>query len=126
MAFTTIALALALSLQTAAPTDNNFDQKASWAWLTKQCDLGPRVPNTAPHVKCRDLIFEEVKKRCDTAELQPFTHKWSQDGSTRKMWNVIGYQNWDTATTRVVLLTHWDTRPSADQESDEANRKKPI
>jgi Zn-dependent M28 family amino/carboxypeptidase len=39
---------------------------------------------------------------------------------------VIGYQNWENATTRVVLLTHWDTRPSADQEQNVANQLKPI
>ena len=72
------------------------------------------------------MIYEQVKKDCDKAELQPFAHIWSRDQSRRKMWNVVGYQNWENATTRVVLLTHWDTRPSADQEPNEADRKKPI
>lgn len=80
----------------------------------------------ASHVKCRDMILEETKKNCDSAELQEFSHIWSQDGSKRKMWNVVGYQNWENATTRVVVLTHWDTRPTANEDPNEANRKKPI
>ncbi|MBI1332807.1 MAG: M28 family peptidase [Armatimonadetes bacterium] len=124
MAFTSIALA-ALLLGRQEPK-TTFDQAAAWKWLTKQCDLGPRVPNTSAHVKCRDIILDEVKKDCDSAELQPFGHVWSRDNSRRQMWNVIGYQNWENATTRVVLLTHWDTRPTADQEIEEANRAKPI
>ena len=40
--------------------------------------------------------------------------------------NVVGEINWKDATTRVVLVTHWDSRPSADQEPDPANRRKPI
>lgn len=103
-----------------------FDQSVAWTWLKKQCDLGPRVPNTSPHVKCRDMIFEEVKKNCDKTELQAFTHTWSKDNSKRNMWNVVGFQNWENAKTRVVLLTHWDTRPTADQESNEKDQKKPI
>ena len=122
MALTTIALTLLLARQ----EPKNFDQSVAWTWLTKQCAFGPRVPNTAPHVKCRDMIFDEVKKQCDTAELQPFRWHWSTDNSERQMWNVIGYQNWEKATTRVVLLTHWDTRPTANEDPIEANKKKPI
>ncbi len=126
MALTTIALTLLFARQEPKVQLPNFDQKVAWSWLIKQCDLGPRVPNTKPHVACRDMIFDEVKKQCDTAVLQPLSHVWSRDNSMRNMWNVIGYQNWENATTRVVLLTHWDTRPSADQEPNEANRLKPI
>ncbi len=42
------------------------------------------------------------------------------------MWNVVGDQNWANAKTRVLLITHWDTRPYADQEWDAAAAKKPV
>ncbi len=124
MALTSVALGLLILGRQQPKT--TFDQSVAWTWLTKQCDLGPRVPNTTPHVKCRDMIFEEVKKQCDTVEIQPFTWVWSKDNSTRKMYNVIGYQNWENATTRVVLLTHWDTRPTANEDPNPSNREKPI
>ena len=57
MALTSIALGLSLLLRQEPKV--TFDQAAAWTWLTKQCDLGPRVPNTAPHVKCRDMIYDE-------------------------------------------------------------------
>ena len=126
MALTTIALALLFARQEPTPLQTSFDQNVAWSWLIKQCAIGPRVPNLDSHVKCRDMIYEEVKKQCETAELQPFTHIWSSDDSKRKMWNVIGYQNWEKATTRVVLMTHWDTRPTANEDPIAANRKKPI
>lgn len=124
MALTSIALGLSLLLRQEPKV--TFDQAAAWTWLTKQCDLGPRVPNTAPHVKCRDMIYDEVKKNCDKSELQAFGHIWSKDNSRRQMWNVVGYQNWEKATTRIVLMTHWDTRPTADQDENPDNRSKPI
>jgi glutaminyl-peptide cyclotransferase len=104
----------------------SFEEKKAWTWLTRQCELGPRYPGSDAHIKCRDMILEETKKHCDQAALQPFGHIWSQTGKRVSMWNVVGYQNWEKAKTRVVLLAHWDTRPTADQEETAKNRKKPI
>lgn len=47
-------------------------------------------------------------------------------GKNLPMDNVVGEINWKDAKTRVVLVTHWDTRPFADQDPDPANRRKPI
>ena len=120
-----LATLVLLSAQTSAPV-SKFDKTNAWNWLEKQCALGPRVPGTAAHKACRDQILEETKKHCTNAHLQEFTHKWSRDGKTYTMWNVIGEQNWETAKTRVALFTHWDTRPTADQESDPDRAAKPI
>lgn len=67
-----------------------------------------------------------MAKSCDRTFLQPFTHRWSVTGRTLAMDNVVGEINWKDATTRVVLVTHWDSRPTADQEEDPALRRKPI
>ena len=40
--------------------------------------------------------------------------------------NVIGEQNMAGATTNIVLMAHWDTRPYADQESDVVKSRTPI
>jgi glutaminyl-peptide cyclotransferase len=40
--------------------------------------------------------------------------------------NVVGEINWKDADVRVCLFAHWDTRPTADQETDPQMRKKPI
>ena len=102
-----------------------FDQAKSWEWLIKQCELGPRVPGTPAHIKCRDMIRDEAAKWCDKANLQPFRHQWSK-GPTVEMWNVLAFHNWEKAKTRVVLAAHWDTRPTADQEWDRTKAKQPI
>jgi glutaminyl-peptide cyclotransferase len=103
-----------------------FDEAKSWTWLTKQCALGPRFPGAPAQVKCRDLIVEETKKHCVDVTLQPFSHTWSATRKSVNMWNVIGFQNWEKAETRVVLLAHWDTRPTANQEETAEGKKKPI
>lgn len=104
----------------------SFDEKQGWSHLVKQCDFGPRPPGTEAHKKCRDYIFDEMKKSCDSVRLQEFSHKWSVTGQKMTMWNVIGEQNWKDAKVRVLLTAHWDTRPYADQDDFAANRKKPV
>ncbi|HWD41760.1 MAG TPA: M28 family peptidase [Fimbriimonas sp.] len=94
--------------------------------MVKQCSWGPRVSGTDAQIKCRDFIYDELKKTCQNVRLQAFDHVWSQNKKNLHFWNVIGDQNWENAKVRVVLLTHWDSRPTADQESDPQKRKQPI
>jgi hypothetical protein len=88
--------------------------------------FGVRVPGTDGHLKCRDWIADELKKSCENVRLQPLEHTWSSNGKVVKMWNVIGEQNWKDAKTRVLVMAHWDTRPTADQEFDAAKAAQPI
>jgi glutaminyl-peptide cyclotransferase len=88
--------------------------------------MGVRKPGTPAQIKCRDYIESELKKSCEDVHLQPFEHVWSSNGQNLKFWNVIGEQNWKNASVRVVLIAHWDTRPTADQETDPEKRKMPI
>lgn len=117
----------ALSLfQGATEASKTFQPSRAYADLQKQVAFGPRVPNTPGHIACRDWIESELKKTCTNVRLQPLTHTWSRDHSERKMWNIIGEQNWKDAKIRVALYAHWDTRPIADQEDDPTRASKPI
>lgn len=84
------------------------------------------MPGSEGHRSCRDWLVEEMKKSCENVELQPFEHKYALSGQKMPMWNIVGTQNWEKAKVRVALFAHWDTRPSADQESDPNNQIKPI
>ena len=124
-----LTLASASAPTQAAPvasSSTSFDSAKAWDLLRKQCDFGPRPPGKDAHIKCRDLILKEVTKYCDNARLQTFSHTWSSDGKPYDMWNVVGEQNWKDAKVRVVLMAHWDTRPTADQEPLPSNQLKPI
>ncbi len=120
-----IAAALALGQGVAALPPPKFDADAAYALLKEQVAFGPRVPGTKAHLACRDRILAETKRFCDDARLDPLTHAWSRGGEV-PMWNILGTQNWKAAKTRVVLLAHWDSRPSAEEDSDPAKRGKPI
>lgn len=104
-----------------------FDSKLAWDYLVKQVSFGSRVPGTPPQITCRDYLLAELKKGCDDAHLQHLTHKWSFTNKTLDIYNIIGTQNWDKAKVRVVLLTHWDSRPFADgPQSTPELRKAPF
>lgn len=103
-----------------------FDQTKAWDHLMWQCDLGPRPPETDAHIKCRDRLKDEMAKYCANVHFQEFSHTWSSTGKKVTMWNVIGDQNWEKAKVRVVLMAHWDTRPTSDEEQDPQLKKLPI
>lgn len=110
----------------ASTQDVQFDSSKAWDHLLKQCAFGPRTPGTEAHKKTRDWILETMKASCENVRLQPFTYEWKAGRRKMEMWNVIGEQNWKDAKTRVLLLAHWDTRPTADQETDPEQAAKPI
>jgi glutaminyl-peptide cyclotransferase len=123
-----ICLALVGAVAFGSPRGDaqDFNQARAWDDLTKQVAFGFRIPGTEAHTNCREYITAELKKSCENVRLQELSHVWSKTGKSVAMQNIIGEQNWANAKTRVLLIAHWDTRPTADQESNAANRAKPI
>ncbi|MBS1716505.1 MAG: M28 family peptidase [Armatimonadetes bacterium] len=112
--------------QTPPDTEYRFDSSLAWASLLKQCSFGPRVPGTDAQVQCRDYILQQAQQWGENVRLQPFEHNWTVTRSNLKMWNVIAEQNYRTAAHRILILTHYDSRPFADQEEEPTLRNKPI
>ena len=100
-----------------------FDAAAAHALLVRQVRFGPRVPGTPAHRQQLDWMLQYLKERADTAFAQPFTH--SDSGRDIPMSNVIARFN-PNMNSRLLLLAHWDTRPTADQETDSTRRHQPI
>src|SRR5207253_3602137 len=101
-----------------------FDANASYELIKRQVAFGPRVPGTAPHEKQLQWMVQYLKPLADTVIVQPFTHK-TKDGKTIQLANVFARFK-PAAHDRILLLAHWDTRPTSDQEQDSALKKKPI
>ncbi|HTR81546.1 MAG TPA: M28 family peptidase [Bacteroidota bacterium] len=102
----------------------DFDGEASYAYLTAQTDFGPRNPNSVGHEKCREYLYSELQKYADRVLQQDFDYS-GYGGEVLKLTNIFGSFN-TSATRRILLLAHWDTRPRADQDENPANRNKPI
>lgn len=68
--------------------------------------------------------MSKLQVYCDTVYVQHFTAT-AYDGKQLKSQNIIGSFDPDK-TERVLLASHWDSRPMADHDALEANRNKPI
>jgi Zn-dependent M28 family amino/carboxypeptidase len=107
------------------PVAAHFDGAAAYSILQAQCDFGPRTPGTAAHEQCKKYILDQISPTVDTWKLQPFAFKDPDRHVTLHLTNIIGEIN-PNASKKILLFTHWDTRPTADQELDDSKKKQPI
>ncbi len=101
-----------------------FDGAAALTYASTQVAFGPRVPGTPAHVKAGDWIVTMMRQRADTVIEQRFTHR-TADGKVLPLRNVLARFR-PAATQRVLYVTHWDTRPTADEDRVLGNRGTPI
>jgi Zn-dependent M28 family amino/carboxypeptidase len=104
-------------------TSQAFDGAAAFARLKEQCDFGPRVPGTTGHTRCLDYLVKSLQATTTDVARQEFT--FDDNGKPLRMTNVVAKYAGGSAPA-TLLCAHWDTRPTADMESDPARRKQPI
>jgi len=100
----------------------NFNSDSAYNYTKYQLDFGTREMNSKGHEACAKYLIEEIKKFADTVYVQKFEVK-GFDGVNLKCTNIIASIN-PKATNRILLSSHWDSRPWADQ--DTKDRNKPI
>lgn len=102
-----------------------FSGDSAMEYARRQVAFGPRTPGAAAHDACRDYLVAQLRAfGADTVMVQRGSAK-AWDGKTLPISNIFAQYN-PTATARVILLAHYDTRPWADREPDEARRNTPI
>ena len=108
----------------ADSTEITFNADSAYSFVARQCEFGERVPNTAAHTACGDWLTQKlsaygakVTEQC--TDLKAF------DGTVLHSRNIIG-EFYPEKQKRVLLVAHWDCRPWADADPDEANRTKPV
>ena len=91
-----------------------FSGDSAYVFTEKQVKFGPRVPNSAAHTRCGDYLVAELKRLGCSVTEQKFvaTH---YDGRKLNARNIIGSIN-PQATKRILLASHWDSRPVADED----------
>lgn len=105
----------------AAP---GFDADSAFALLARQVAFGPRVPGTEGHAAQLEWMTSYLGARADTLVRQTFRHT-GPDGETLELTNLFARFRPD-ARDRVLLVAHWDTRPTADHESDPDRQERAI
>lgn len=101
-----------------------FNADSAYAWCERQCAFGPRTMNSAAHDSCGAWIAATFRRLGCEVTLQEATLT-AYDGTALRATNIIASYRPD-ATPRIMLCAHWDTRPWADNDNDEANWLQPV
>ena len=95
----------------------DFNADSAYSFVQEQVDFGPRIPNTGAHVAAGDQIVARLEKYGAQVKVQTFEAA-TYDGVTLALRNIMGSFN-PAAKKRILLATHWDTRPWASKDKEE-------
>lgn len=101
-----------------------FNGDSAYNFVKKQVSFGPRVCNTPAHEKCATWLISKFKSYSPDVIIQKGQVK-AWDGTNLNFKNIICSFNVN-AVSRIMICSHWDSRPYADHDPDPANRNKAI
>ena len=105
----------------AVPT---FNADSAYQYVAMQTQFGPRVPETKAHADCAAWLTAKLGEFADTVIVQDFRARlFNEKGIDGQ--NIVAVFH-PEAKKRIVLCAHWDSRPYADHDPDEANTHTPI
>lgn len=93
-----------------------FNADSAYAYVKKQVDFGPRVPNSKAHKECGNYLAAELE-RFGAKVYNQYADLVAYDGTLLKSRNIIGEYN-PESEKRVLLFAHWDSRPYADSDEE--------
>jgi hypothetical protein len=106
-----------------------FNADSAYEFCAAQCSFGPRTMNSEAHEQCAQWIQHKFEQYGYQVSLQKADLK-GYDGTILKSTNIIASQqlkaNSQQPVARILICAHWDSRPWADNDPDEANWRKPV
>lgn len=117
-----VAAGLALVACKDAPVPKtDFSGEMALEYARTQVNFGPRVPGTLNAQRAGDWIEARMRERADTVIVQKWTHT-TINGKQLPMRNIFA-QFRPELSERVLYLTHWDSRPVADESENLGERQ---
>jgi len=92
----------------------DFNADSAFYFIEKQVEIGPRIPNTPPHIHTENFLVEKLQKYNAEIELQEF-QETAYNGRVLNLKNIIA-SYYPEQKRRILLAAHWDTRPYADKD----------
>ena len=105
-----------------------FNADSAYNFCAAQCSFGPRTMNSEAHEQCAQWIQQKFEQYGYQVSLQKADLK-GYDGTILKSTNIIAKQPSAIShqpSSRILICAHWDSRPWADNDPDEANWRKPV
>ncbi len=101
-----------------------FNADSAFQFVAEQVAFGPRVPNTTAHQEAAIYLENTLQKYTSNVIVQEFQQR-AYDGTILNGKNIIAQFN-PEKKKRILLASHWDSRPFADHDADEANHHTAI
>ena len=108
----------------SAAVQVRFVPDSALADIRQQCAFGARVPGSDAHRKCGDWMVARFKSLgLEVTEQNATVKGW--DGKQLPLRNIIAsYQ--PEAANRIIICTHWDSRPWCDNDADSTRHREPV
>lgn len=106
------------------PGSPGFDGDVAMSLVRDQVAFGPRVPGTAGHAAQLDWMLDRLDSVSPDVTADTFQHV-ATSGDSLTLVNVQARFR-PELTRRILLLAHWDTRPTSDEEPDSTLRSLPV
>jgi glutaminyl-peptide cyclotransferase len=104
-----------------------FDAKRAFGYLEALCKIGPRISGSEGMKKQQQMLENHFKEQGGNIEWQRFTVTQKSDPRRQEVQMANLIVSWyPDRRRRVILCSHYDTRPLADRESDARNWRKPF
>ncbi len=101
-----------------------FNTDTCMKYIQEQCDFGPRVTGSEAAKLCRQYLAGQFRRLgAEVSEQQADVTLW--DGSVLPASNIIARLN-PGNQDRILICSHWDSRPWADNDEDEQNHRTPV
>jgi len=101
-----------------------FDGDRAFRYLEKQCEFGPRVPGTIPHMEMEEWLRVKLEMYAEEVVIDTFSVDLT-DSTSLELRNYMAGFNL-RSERRILLCAHYDTRPIADKDPDPLKRDQPI
>ena len=109
---------------TMQPVGPAFSADSAYRYCQQQCDFGPRTMNSEAHDLCAKWIMDKFRSFGLSVTPQQALLK-GYDGTMLRATNIIASYR-PELNDRILICAHWDSRPWADNDPDEANHHKPV
>ena len=93
-----------------------FNADSAYGFVERQLSFGPRVPGSIAHEQCAEWFVSKLNAWADSVFVQDFRCRLF-DGKTVDGKNIIASYNIE-AHKRIIIASHWDSRPYADNDPD--------
>jgi Zn-dependent M28 family amino/carboxypeptidase len=119
-----LAAAIALTACRDARPQTAFSGDAALGYIRDQLAFGPRIPGSPGAIKTGDWIIQKMRPLADTLIEQRWNHV-TANGDTLHLRNILARFR-PGEKQRILYLTHWDTRPVADNSPILGDQSRPV